>query len=74
MSVIASFKLNGDFIPLYFCYEDENEERHKYKITTVKAIKDRFNVKSFECCFIESGYIRTVMLICNITECSWVIG
>jgi hypothetical protein len=71
VAVIASFKKNGDFIPLYICYEDETEELHKVKIESIHSLKDKFNLKIFECSFIEYGYRYTINLGYDISTCKW---
>lgn len=73
VAVIASFKPNGEFIPLRFCIE-VNDELFKYEITAIKSIKDNHNVKVFECVYEAHGQRYVVSLRYDITGCQWVIG
>lgn len=74
VAVIAAFNTIGDLIPRYFCVEDDNCELFKYKIDAIKAIKDKYMVKTFYCCYVAYGYRNDIVLCFDITGCRWVIG
>lgn len=73
VAVIASFKPNGEFIPLRFCIEI-NDERFKHEITAIKSMKDNHNVKVFECIYKAHDHMYVVSLRYDIMGCCWVIG
>lgn len=73
VAVIASYKADGDFIPMRFCVEDDYEELFKYEISAIKAIKDRHGVKIFHCVYVSNGYRNDIALCCDINLHRWVI-
>jgi hypothetical protein len=74
VSVIAAFNTVGDLRPRYFCVEDDNCELFKYKIASIKAIKDQHMVKIFYCSYVDNGYKNDIVLSFDIVNCLWVIG
>ncbi|MBH1939306.1 hypothetical protein I5677_00200 [Mobilitalea sibirica] len=74
VAVIAAFNVLGDFIPRYFCIEDDNQELFKYKIHSVISTKDRYMLKEFYCVYDTYDYRTNILLIFDITKCRWTIG
>jgi len=75
VEVIASFKKNGDFIPLYFRVTDEqSQERFTYKIDSISSIKDMYGVRIFKCFFINNNYKLSIELHFDKTNYRWVVG
>lgn len=74
LEVIATFKPDGDFIPLYFRLEDDMQERFTYKIGAIQSIKDKHDIKVFHCIYITHGFRNLVTLVFDIAQCRWVIG
>lgn len=74
VSVIVAFNTIGDFIPRYFCVEDDTSELFKFKIDIVKSIKDNHMAKIFYCAYNAYGYQNDIALFFDITGCRWVIG
>lgn len=74
VSVIASFKTTGEFIPMYFQIEDDYSEIFKFKITGIKSMKDKPGLKIYECIYHINNFKNVVILIFDIDECRWAIG
>ena len=51
-----------------------NEERYRFNINAIHAIKDNHNVRSFECSYEDSDKLRTVLLKYVISEHRWIVG
>lgn len=73
VNVIASFKQTGDFIPIYFQINDENEERFSYKINSVNFIKDKPGMRIFVCSFISNAKKYTITLLYDIKNARWLL-
>jgi hypothetical protein len=73
VEVIASFKPNGDFIPMYFRVEDDREERFTFKIDAIQSIKDKHGVKVFECVYKAYGQRNVILLAFDVCLHRWVI-
>jgi hypothetical protein len=75
VAVRAAFNTTGQFVPRSFCIEDDTEELFKYKISSIKAIKeDKSMVKIFYCTFDAYGYRNDITLSYDIVRHHWVIG
>lgn len=74
VAVRAAFNTLGDLIPRSFCIEDDNLEIFKFKVSAVKAIKDKYMVKIFYCAFDEYGLRNDITLCFDVVNCKWVIG
>lgn len=74
VEVIVSYKTSGEFIPLYFRVTDDNEERFTYQISSIKAIKDNYMVKTFYCTYDVKGYRNDIVLCFDEEKSIWVIG
>lgn len=74
VSVIVAFNTVGDLIPRYFSVEDDTCELFKYKIASVKTIKDQHMVKIFYCGYDAYGYRNDIVLCFDIINHIWVIG
>ncbi len=74
VAVIAAFNTLGDLIPRYFCVEDDNCEIFKYKVSAVKAIKEKYMVKIFYCAFDAYSLRNNITLCFDVVSCRWVIG
>ncbi|MDF2906821.1 MAG: hypothetical protein K0R34_2142 [Herbinix sp.] len=74
VAVIAAFNTIGDLIPRYFCVEDDNSEIFKFKVDTIKAIKDKHMVKTFYCTYLAYGYRNDIVLCFDVINTKWVMG
>lgn len=74
VAVITAFNTIGDFIPRFFCIEDDNCELFKYKVSAVKSIKDKYMVKTFHCNYDAYGFRNDIMLSFDVKNHLWVIG
>jgi hypothetical protein len=72
-SVIASFKPDGDLIPLYFQVQLSDESKETYQVS-VKYTKELCTLKSFCCTYEHHGRQKEVFLTYHFTEHYWVIG
>ncbi len=72
--VIVSYNTVGDFVPRYFCIEDDNSELFKYQVSSIKATKDKLMVRAFYCTYDTECVRNDIVLIFDITKCRWVIG
>lgn len=73
VSVIASFKQTGDFIPIYFQICDETGERFCYKISSVNSIKDKPGMRIFVCSFVSNAEKHTITLLFDIENARWLL-
>lgn len=75
VAVRAAFNTVGEFIPRSLCIEDDAQELFKYKISSIKCIKDnKFMVKVFYCTYDAYGLRNDIVLQYDITKHLWVIG
>lgn len=74
VAVIAAFNVLGELVPRYFCIEDDNYELFKYKVSSIKAIKDKYMVRTFYCTYDAYGYRNDIVLCFDVTGSRWVIG
>ena len=73
VSVIASFAVDGRFIPIYFKYISD-EDTLTFKIDGIQYTKDKADCIIF-CCNITNNNIRQqVNLIFKYNECMWLLG
>lgn len=75
IAVRASFNSIGEFIPRSFCIEDDTQELFKYKVSSVKVIKDdKFYSKTFYCTFDAYGYRNDIVLHFDTHKHFWMMG
>jgi hypothetical protein len=71
--ITAVYNPAGEFKPVAFGVEMEGF-RYRHKIKSVKAVKDRHGVFTFECEYIDLGTVKTVLLVFDVMHCRWMVG
>jgi hypothetical protein len=73
IEVIASFNIEGKFIPLYFKYVAEDQTAYKYKIDAIKYTRDYDRSTLFCCLYTNNGKQYELLLSYWHNEHLWTI-